>query len=91
MRASKKTWGIDIKPPLDGPHHVVRYLSRYVHRIAISNSRILAYDGSEVIFRYKDRADGNKTKTLPSVDTSNPATRGRVKSGHHAGVASETG
>jgi Putative transposase len=64
-RASKKTWDIDIKPPLDGPHHVVRYLSRYVHRIAISNSRILAYDGSEVIFRYKDRADRNKTKTLP--------------------------
>ena len=63
-RASKKTWDIDIKPPLDGPHHVVRYLSRYVHRIAISNSRILAYDDSEVIFRYKDRRDGNKTKTL---------------------------
>jgi len=41
-RASKKTWDIDIKPPLLGPHHVVRYLSRYVHRIAISNSRILA-------------------------------------------------
>lgn len=64
-RASIKTWDIDIKPPLDGPHHVVRYLSRYVHRIAISNSRILSYDGSEVIFRYKDRFDGNKTKTLP--------------------------
>jgi len=64
-RASKKTWDIDIKPPLEGPHHVVRYLSRYVHRIAISNSRILSYDGSAVIFRYKDRTDGNKTKTLP--------------------------
>lgn len=64
-RASMKTWDIDIKRPLDGPHHVVRYLSRYVHRIAISNSRILSYDGSEVIFRYKDRSDGNKTKPLP--------------------------
>ena len=63
-RASKKTWDIHIKPPLGGPHHVVRYLSRYVHRIAISNSRILAYDGSEVILRYQDRRDGNKTKTL---------------------------
>jgi Putative transposase/Transposase zinc-binding domain len=64
-RASMKTWDVDIKPPLGGPHHVVRYLSRYVHRIAISNSRILSYDGSEVIFRYKDRSDGNKTKILP--------------------------
>lgn len=64
-RASMKTWVVEVKPPLEGPRHVVRYLSRYVHRIAISNSRILAYDGSEVILRYKDRDDGNKTKTLP--------------------------
>ena len=63
-RASMKTWKVYAKPPLDGPHRVVRYLSRYVHRIAISNSRILAYDGSEVIFRYKDRADRNQVKTL---------------------------
>ena len=63
-RASMKTWKVYAKPPLDGPHHVVRYLSRYVHRIAISNSRILAYDGSEVILRYKDRADRNRVKTL---------------------------
>lgn len=63
-RASMKTWKVYAKPPLDGPHHVVRYLSRYVHRIAISNSRILAYDGSEVIFRYKNRADRNQVKTL---------------------------
>ncbi len=62
-RASKKTWKINVKTPLPGPHHVVRYLSRYVHRIAISNSRILNYDGSNVTFRYKDRSDGNKTKT----------------------------
>jgi hypothetical protein len=41
----------------------VRYLSRYVHRVAITNSRIVAYDGPTVTFRYKDRADGNKTKT----------------------------
>jgi hypothetical protein len=63
-RASKKTWKVYAKPPLAGPRHVIRYLSRYVHRIAISNSRLLAYDGQEVTFRYKDRADGNKVKTL---------------------------
>ncbi len=42
-----------------GPGHVVRYLSRYVHRIAIANSRITNYDGESVTFRYKDRAHGN--------------------------------
>jgi hypothetical protein len=63
-RASKKEWKVYAKPPLAGPHHVVRYLSRYVHRIAISNSRILAYDGRDVTFRYKDRADNNKVKPL---------------------------
>ena len=61
-RAGHKKWNIDIEPPLPGPDHVVNYLSRYVHRIAISNSRILNYDGHTVTFRYKDRADGNKTK-----------------------------
>jgi hypothetical protein len=59
-RASKKTWVVEVK----APHGGLRYLSRYVHRIAISNSRILAYDGKEVLFRYQDRADANKTKTL---------------------------
>jgi len=69
-RASKKTWKVYAKPPLAGPQHVVRYLSRYVHRIAIANSRILAYDGRTVTFRYKDRADANKvkTKTLDGPD-----------------------
>jgi hypothetical protein len=64
-RAGKKTWGIRIEPPLDGPSHVVQYLSRYVHRIAIANSRILQYDGHTVVFRYKDRQDGGRTKTKP--------------------------
>jgi len=51
-------WGTRIEPPLLGPAHVIRYLSRYVHRIAISNSRIRGYDGHTVVFRYKDRKDG---------------------------------
>jgi hypothetical protein len=64
-RAGRKRWGIRIEPPLDGPSHVVDYLSRYVHRIAISNSRIVHYDGHTVVFRYKDRQDGDKTKLAP--------------------------
>jgi hypothetical protein len=70
LRRTPKTWNVYAKRPLAGPGHVVRYLSRYVHRIAIANSRITHYDGQTVTFRYKDRADGNKTKhsTLSGPD-----------------------
>jgi hypothetical protein len=61
-RRTPKTWNVYAKRPLAGPGHVVRYLSRYVHRIAIANSRITAYDGERVTFRYKDRTDANKTR-----------------------------
>jgi hypothetical protein len=63
LRRTPKVWNVYAKAPLAGPIHVVRYLSRYVHRIAIANSRILDYDGRSVTFRYQDRADGNATKT----------------------------
>jgi hypothetical protein len=57
-RAGEKDWVVNIKPPMPGPEHVVRYLSRYTHRIAITNSRITSYDGQTVVFRYKDRKAG---------------------------------
>jgi hypothetical protein len=63
-RAARKDWGVKVKPPLAGPEQVVRYLSRYVHRVAIANSRIVVYDGRRVRFRYKDRQDGNKVKEV---------------------------
>ena len=62
LRRTPKKWNVYVKRPLAGPRHVVRYLSRYVHRIAIANSRITDYDGKNVTFRYKDRADANTTK-----------------------------
>jgi len=62
LRRTPKKWNVYVKRPLAGPGHVVRYLSRYVHRIAIANSRITDYDGESVTFRYKDRAGGNVTK-----------------------------
>jgi hypothetical protein len=70
LRSTPKKWNVYAKRPLAGPGHVVRYLSRYVHRIAIANSRITNYDGKSVTFRYKDRADGNVTKhrTLSGPD-----------------------
>lgn len=66
LRSTPKTWNVDAKRPLAGPDHVVRYLSRYVHRIAISNSRITEYDGQNVSFRYKDRKLGvTRELTVP--------------------------
>ena len=62
LRSTPKIWHVFAKRPLAGPAHVVRYLSRYVHRIALANSRIAAYDGQNVTFRYKDRAAGNVTQ-----------------------------
>lgn len=62
LRRTPRVWNVYVKEPLAGPGHVVHYLSRYVHRIAIANSRITAYDGKNVTFRYQDRADGNTTK-----------------------------
>lgn len=43
-----------VKAPFAGPETVLAYLSRYTHRVAISNSRLIAFDGNEVTFRYKD-------------------------------------
>jgi Putative transposase/Phage integrase family len=61
LRRTPDKWNVYVKRPLAGPSHVVRYLSRYVHRIAIADSRITDYDGANVTFRYKDRAAGNAT------------------------------
>jgi len=50
----KARWVVYAKPPFAGPEAVLAYLSRYTHRVAIANSRLLAFDGSSVTFRYKD-------------------------------------
>ena len=42
------------KPPFAGPEAVLAYLSRYTHRVAISNSRLLRFDADGVTFRYKN-------------------------------------
>jgi hypothetical protein len=54
-----KRWVVYAKPPFAGPEAVLAYLSRYTHRVAISNQRLLAFDQTSVTFRYKDyRRDG---------------------------------
>ena len=56
------------KPPFAGPEAVLAYLSRYTHRVAISNRRLISFDGTGATFRYKDyRRDGaerHRTMTL---------------------------
>jgi hypothetical protein len=64
----KIDWVVYAKRPFAGPEAVLAYLSRYTHRVAISNSRLIACDGTRVTFKYKDyRAKGrtrHKTMSL---------------------------
>ncbi len=54
-----KRWVVYAKAPFAGPEAVLAYLSRYTHRVAISNSRLIAFNQDGVTFRYKDyRRDG---------------------------------
>ena len=69
----KKTkWFVYSKRPFAGPAAVLAYLSRYTHRVAIANSRLIALDDAGVTFRWKDyRADGRarlKTMTLAALE-----------------------
>jgi hypothetical protein len=52
----KKRFVVYAKPPFSGPEAVLAYLSRYTHRVAISNRRLIAFDETGVTFRYKDYA-----------------------------------
>ena len=60
--ASRREWNIDIRRPLGGPEQVVNYFARYVRKIAISDQRLVSYDGHTVAFRYRDRKDHNRSK-----------------------------
>lgn len=57
-------WVVYSKPPFGGPDHVLQYLARYTHRVAISNHRILSVTESEVRFRWKDYANHSKKRTM---------------------------
>jgi Putative transposase/Transposase zinc-binding domain len=47
-------WVVYAKRPFGGPQAVLAYLSRYTHRVAIANSRLIAFDNNSVSFKYKD-------------------------------------
>ena len=59
-----KEWVVYAKEPLQDPQHVLQYLARYAHRIAISNHRLVALEHGQVTFRYKDYQRGHRLRTL---------------------------
>jgi hypothetical protein len=59
----QKDWVVHCKPAVQGTRTVLNYLARYIHRVAITNSRILSADDGKVSFRYKD-TDGTQAKTM---------------------------
>ena len=61
---SKQDWVVYAKPPFGGSEHVLQYLARYTHRVAISNHRIVSVDESHVAFRWKDYAHNNRQSTM---------------------------
>ena len=61
----KKPWIVYAKKPFGSPVHVLDYLGRYTHRVALSNDRILSAHNGEVTFSYRDRKDQNRKKTMP--------------------------
>jgi hypothetical protein len=60
----QQDWVVYAKPRFGGPEHVLHYLARYTHRVAISNHRLLSVSDSGVTFRWKDYAHGSKQRTM---------------------------
>jgi hypothetical protein len=64
----KLEWVVYAKRPFGGPAAVLAYLSRYTHRVAIANSRLLAFDGAGVTFTWKDyRAKGRERAKIMTL------------------------
>lgn len=64
-----KDWVVDIQDPIDKPEHVLEYVGRYTHRVAISNNRMVSLKDGKVTFTYKDRKQKTtKTMTIDAVE-----------------------
>jgi hypothetical protein len=57
-----RKWRVYVKPPFGGVDTLLGYLSRYTHRVAITNDRIEAYENDQVTFRCRNDRDGNEQK-----------------------------
>ena len=62
--AVRDDWVVYAKPPFGGPAQVLKYLSRYTHKIAISNRRLVSMDDRTVSFRWKDYAHQNRQRVM---------------------------
>jgi hypothetical protein len=60
----REDWVVYSKPPFGGPEHVLHYLARYTHRVAISNHRLLNVTAHDVTFRWKDYAHHSKSRAM---------------------------
>jgi len=60
----KKPWVVYAKPPFGSPEHVLAYLGRYTHRVAIANSRLANTDETSVTFRWRDYRNGNAPRLM---------------------------
>lgn len=69
-RLFRHDWVVYAKPPFGGPTHVLHYLARYTHRVAISNHRIVDVSEDSVTFRWKDYRHGSqqRTTTISAVE-----------------------
>jgi hypothetical protein len=62
--AAQAEWVVYAKPPFGGAQHVLDYLARYTHRVAISNNRLLSFNDDRVTFTWKDYQHGAAKKTM---------------------------
>jgi len=60
----RQDWVVFAKRPFGGPQHVLHYLARYTHRVAISNHRLVSVADGKVTFRWKDYAHGGKQREM---------------------------
>jgi putative transposase len=60
----RKEWVVYSKPPFGGPEHVLKYLARYTHRVAISNGRLLSLEHGQVRFRWRDSRHNNRSSVM---------------------------
>ena len=57
-------WVVELRAPFGGPGQALRYLSRYTHRVAISNQRLVSLEQGLVTFRWRDAAHGNQQRLM---------------------------
>jgi hypothetical protein len=60
----RREWVVYSKPPFGGPEHVLKYLARYTHRVAISNGRLISLENRQVRFRWRDSRHNNRSSTM---------------------------